>query len=84
LLKTNDSTSYLLKIRAKHADVYSFSPHALRHTFVGNLLDTGVDISTVAKMAGHASEDTTARYDHRPKQAKERTAELLHIPIRID
>lgn len=71
----------LLKSRAKHAGVNSFSPHDLRRTFVGNLLEAGVDISTVAKMAGHASVDTTARYDCRPEQAKEKAANLLYIPF---
>lgn len=71
----------LLKNRAKHAGVNSFSPHDLRRTFVGNLLEAGVDISTVAKMAGHASVDTTARYDRRPEQAKEKAANLLYIPF---
>jgi site-specific recombinase XerD len=81
---TPQAIYYLLKRRAKHAGVNSFSPHDLRRTFVGNLLDAGVDISTVAKMAGHASVDTTARYDRRPEQAKERAAELLSIPIKLN
>jgi site-specific recombinase XerD len=78
---TSQAIYCLLKSRAKHAGVNSFSPHDMRRTFVGNLLEAGVDISTVAKMAGHASVDTTARYDRRPEQAKEKAAELLNIPI---
>lgn len=73
----------LLKNRAKHAGVNSFSPHDIRRTFVGNLLDAGVDISTVARMAGHASVDTTARYDRRPEIAKERAVELINIPFKL-
>jgi integrase/recombinase XerD len=46
---------YLLKKRAKRAGVKSFTPHDFRRTFVGDLLDAGVDIPIVAKMAGHAS-----------------------------
>lgn len=78
---TPQAIYYLLKSRAKHAGVKSFSPHDLRRTFVGNLLEAGVDISTVAKMAGHASVDTTARYDRRPEQAKEKAAALICIQI---
>jgi len=78
---TPQAIYYLLKSRAKHAGVSRFSPHDLRRTFVPNLLDAGVDISTVAKMAGHASVDTTARYDRRPEQAKEKAANLIYIPF---
>ena len=74
------SIYYLLKIRAKRAGVKPFSPHDLRRTFVSRLLDSGVDIAIVAKMAGHSNIQTTARYDRRPEEAKKRAAELLRIP----
>src|SRR5687768_5394827 len=66
------SIYYLLKIRAKRAGVKSFTPHDLRRTFVSRLLGAGVDIATVAKMAGHSNIQTTARYDRRPEEAKQR------------
>lgn len=72
----------LLAKRREQAGVKEFSPHDLRRSFVSDLLDAGADIATVAKMAGHASVNTTARYDRRPEQAKQKAASLLHVPYR--
>lgn len=72
----------LLVKRAGQAGVKEFSPHDMRRTFVSDLLDAGADIATVAKMAGHSSVNTTARYDRRPEQAKQKAASLLHVPYK--
>jgi len=77
---TTQAIYYLLKRRAKSAGVKTFTPHDFRRTFVGDLLDAGVDIAIVAKMAGHASVDTTARYDRRPERAKQEAAQVLKVP----
>lgn len=66
--------------RAKQAGVKFFTPHGLRRAFVRNLLDAGVDVETVAKMACHANIQTTAIYDRRPEGARQRAARLLYIP----
>jgi len=71
----------MLKRRAKQAGVKNFSPHDFRRTFVGDLLDRGVDIATVANMAGHSSVETTRRYDRRPEAVRRQAAEKLHFPI---
>ena len=72
----------LLDKRGKQAGIANFSSHDLRRTWISDLLDVGADISTVAKMAGHASVITTQRYDRRPEEAKRKAAGLLHLPYR--
>lgn len=54
--------------------------HDLRRTLVGYILDRGVVIATVANIAGHASIDTTRRYDRRPEETKRKAAGKLHFP----
>jgi integrase/recombinase XerD len=77
---TAQSIYEMLKKRAVQAGVSNFSPHDFRRTFVGDLLDAGVDIATIANIAGHASTDTTRRYDRRPEEVKRTAAEKLHFP----
>jgi integrase len=72
----------VLARRAAQAGVKEFSPHDLRRTFAGDLLDAGADIATVQKLMGHANVTTTAGYDRRDSKAKRAAVNKLHIAYR--
>ena len=75
-----ESIAYILRRRQEQAKVEPFSPHDLRRSTVTHLLDAGVDVFTVQKLAGHADSTTTARYDRRDEQAKRRAVQSLDLP----
>jgi integrase len=77
---TPDALHKLCARLGPRAGVPRFSPHDLRRTFAGAMLDAGADLSVVRALMGHASVTTTAAYDRRGEEAKARAAELLHFP----
>ena len=80
---TTQAIYKMLQTRAAAAGLAAdIAPHDFRRTFVGELLNQGVDIATVARLAGHADVRTTARYDRRPEEAKRQAAARLHVPYR--
>ena len=71
---------HILDTRRQQANMAPFTPHDLRRTFAGDLLDAGVDLSTVQKLMGHANANTTSGYDRRGERAKRDAVRKLHVP----
>ncbi len=72
---------YVLDKRATQAGlIKKTTPHDMRRTFVSDLLDVGVDLSTVSKMAGHEDTNTTRRYDRRSSKVMQEAADKLEVP----
>lgn len=66
--------------RCAAANVADATPHDFRRTFVSEMLDAGVDLATVATLAGHSNPATTQGYDRRGSRARQAAAAKLHWP----
>jgi len=78
---TPQAVYYLLKHRQAQAGLDDFTPHDLRRTSITDLLSAQVDVLTVSAIAGHASADTTKRYDRRSEENKKAAAQKLPSPF---
>lgn len=79
---TPQAIFYIVQERAAAAGIGHISPHDFRRTFVGDLLDAGVDMATAQRLTGHSDINTLARYDRRSEDAKRRAVAMLHFPYR--
>ncbi len=72
---------WTVKRLAMRAAIARTSPHDLRRTFVTALLESGEDLATVSKAAGHQSVTTTAIYDRRGEKAVAEAVAKLPVPF---
>ena len=77
---TEQAIYYILDERRQQAGIEPFTPHDLRRTFAGDLLDAGADLVTAQKLMGHSNPTTTAGYDRRTEQAKRKAVGALSVP----
>ncbi|HFW3352742.1 TPA: tyrosine-type recombinase/integrase [Salmonella enterica subsp. enterica serovar Eastbourne] len=75
-LTTTGLTGILAELQ-QTAGIARFTPHDMRRTFITRLLEQGVDINTVRKLAGHSDISTTTHYDYRGEGMKAKASQSL-------
>jgi site-specific recombinase XerD len=76
-----ESLWYILRRRLKFAGVERITAHSIKRAYVTDLLDAGVDVFTVQRLAGHADAVTTARYDRRRDEVQRHASTKLCLPV---
>ncbi|MER5322272.1 tyrosine-type recombinase/integrase [Streptosporangium roseum] len=77
---TGQAIRKILIKRLAQAGASPRTPHDFRRTFIGELLDAGVDLATAQALVGHSSPTTTARYDRRPQRKRREAVDRLRAP----
>jgi site-specific recombinase XerD len=77
---TGQAIAGIVARRLAAAGASPHTPHDFRRTFIGELLDAGVDLATAQQLVGHASPATTARYDRRPGRQRRAAVDRLRLP----
>jgi site-specific recombinase XerD len=80
---TGEAIRQILARRTLAAGLAAISPHDLRRTYAGDLLDAGADLPAVQQLMGHASPSTTSRYDRRGDKARRSAAERLSLDLGV-
>jgi integrase len=76
----NDETLRRAHLKAlKASGVRHFVLHSIRHTFMTRLGESGCDVWTLARIAGHASIKVSSHYVHPSQNAAE--AAILRLPV---
>ena len=78
---SGEAIRQILSRRALAAGLAAITPHDLRRTYAGDLLDAGADLPAVQQLMGHASPSTTSRYDRRGDKARRSAAERLSLEL---
>ena len=73
-----EAVDKIIKKYCVEAGIDKISSHIIRHTFCTRLIQEGVPLPTVARLAGHSSTETTTRYYvHTPRADKIAAVEKL-------
>lgn len=70
----------LLRRRTAGAGIHLVKPHDLRRTCASDCLEAGVDGLALQRLLGHASANTTLRYDMRGEKARRAAVETVYVP----
>ena len=80
---SGEAIRQILSRRTVATGLAAISPHDLRRTYAGDLLDAGADLPAVQQLMGHASPSTTSRYDRRGDRARRSAAERLTLDLGV-
>ncbi|MCK9314464.1 MAG: site-specific integrase [Methanocorpusculum sp.] len=80
----NSVTGWFKKFKEDNKLPENLTFHGLRHTNITQLIKAGVDVGTVADMAGHAKKSTTLDYDDPDAEALREVAHKINDVLDLD